>query len=181
MTEPGAAGARRWRPLYAIKRRWYRDGRPGWIAKILNGLSAWQYAHGILTAGGRGITLEVRGRSSGRPVRFPLVLLHDHGKRYLVSMLGTHANWVRNVQADQGRAVLLSPHGREALHLVELPTNERAPLLRLYLDQAPGARPHFPIARDAPLDQFETIAADFPVFRVEPDQHLHDPPTPGKP
>ena len=167
MNESETVGAVRWRPLRAIKRHWYRGGRPGRIAKALNTLSAWQFAHGILTLGGRGVTLEVRGRSSGRPVRFPLVLVRDRGERYLVSMLGPNANWVHNVHADKGHAVFLGPQGRDPVRLVELPTSQRAALLRRYLNLAPGARPHFPIARDAPLAQFESIAADFPVFRVE--------------
>ena len=157
-----------WRPRRAVKRSLYRGGRPGRIARALNALSAWQFAHGILTLGGRGVSLEVRGRLSGRPVRLPLVLVRDGGARYLVSMLGRNANWVRNVQADHARARLLGPRGREAVRLVQVPANQRAALLRRYLDLAPGARPHLPVPRRAPLAQFEAVAADFPVFRVIP-------------
>jgi hypothetical protein len=34
------------------------------------------------------------------------------------------------------------------------------------LQRAPGARPHVPVAKDAPIADFEEVAADFPVFRV---------------
>jgi hypothetical protein len=44
---------------------------------------------------------------------------------------------------------------------------QRAPILKAYLRIAPGARPHMAISKDAPISQFETIAAQYPVFRVE--------------
>jgi len=37
------------------------------------------------------------------------------------------------------------------------------------LDLAPGARPHFPVPRRAPLPEFERIADRYPVFRVLPE------------
>ncbi|MGN6635130.1 MAG: nitroreductase family deazaflavin-dependent oxidoreductase, partial [Oryzihumus sp.] len=52
--------------------------------------------------------------------------------------------------------------------LVEVPPGERAPILRRYLDLAPGARAHIPVDRHAPLADVEAVAARFPVFRVEP-------------
>jgi hypothetical protein len=87
------------------------------------------------------------------------------GERYLVSMLGADAAWVRNVKAAAGRAVLR--HGRtERVRLEELPLERRAPVLKAYLQCAPGARPHVAVDKDAPLEHFEAIAARIPVFRV---------------
>ncbi len=31
---------------------------------------------------------------------------------------------------------------------------------------APGARPHIPVGKDAPLDEFEQVAPLIPVFRI---------------
>ncbi|WP_273651696.1 nitroreductase/quinone reductase family protein [Cellulomonas fimi] len=155
------------RPWHRLKQRMYRGGRPGPLARAMNAVAAWQYAHGVLTVGGRGVTLEVRGRASGRPVRVPLVLVRQQGERYLVSMLGTDAQWVRNVRADEGRAVLHAPRP-EPVRLVEVPVEERAPVLRRYLAIAPGARPHVAVDRHAPLARFAEVAADYPVLRVEP-------------
>jgi hypothetical protein len=87
------------------------------------------------------------------------------GQRYLVSMLGEQVQWVQNVHAAGGRAVLRSG-GREEVHLEEVPAEQRAPILRAYLQRAPGARPHVPVNKDAPLAEFEQVAAAFPVFRV---------------
>jgi hypothetical protein len=40
--------------------------------------------------------------------------------------------------------------------------------LRVYLQRAPGARPHIPVDKDAPLADFDRIAPAYPVFRVVP-------------
>jgi deazaflavin-dependent oxidoreductase (nitroreductase family) len=109
--------------------------------------------------------LEVIGRKSGRLISFPLVLVTLDGQRYLASMLGDNAQWVRNVRAADGKAVLRR-RGREAVQLEEVPADRRAPILKAYLQAAPGARPHVPVDKDAPLAEFEKIAAGFPVFRL---------------
>jgi len=38
--------------------------------------------------------------------------------------------------------------------------------LRAYLQRAPGARPHVPVNKDAPVAEFQKVAAEFPVFRI---------------
>jgi hypothetical protein len=54
------------------------------------------------------------------------------GERYLVSMLGENVNWVQNVRAAGGRALLKSG-GREEVHLEEVPAEQRASILKAYL------------------------------------------------
>jgi hypothetical protein len=98
-------------------------------------------------------------------VSLPVVIAVVDGQRYLVSMLGEKANWVKNVRAASGRAVLRSG-GRETVQLEEIPVERRAPILRAYLQRAPGARPHMPVKKDAALADFARIAAGFPVFRI---------------
>jgi hypothetical protein len=44
----------------------------------------------------------------------------------------------------------------------------RAPILRCYLQRAPGARAHIPVGYRAPVEAFESIAAQYPVFQVTP-------------
>jgi hypothetical protein len=98
-------------------------------------------------------------------ISFPVAIADYDGERYLVSMLGANVNWVRNVRAADGNAVLR--HGRsEAIRLVEVATGDRAPILRRYLEVAPGGRPHIPVDRRAPLERFEEIAPAIPVFRI---------------
>ena len=145
--------------------RWmYRSGRPGAVARVMNRISATQFSAGLLSPK-RAATLEVPGRRTGHLISFPVVIVEHQGERYLVSMLGNDANWVHNVRAAAGRAQLR--HGRpEAVRLQEVGPGARAPILRRYLAVAPGARPHIPVDRRAPLEDFERIAAQFPVFRI---------------
>lgn len=144
--------------------RWlYRGRRPNRLARFMNRVSAAVFARGI--ARDYLVTLEVTGRRSGRPISLPLVMALVDGQRYLVSMLGENVAWVRNIRAAGGKAVLR--HGRrEAVRLEEVPASRRAPVLKAYLQRAPGARPQVAVNKDAPLSEFERIAAAFPVFRV---------------
>ena len=81
-------------------------------------------------------------------------------------MLGEGTNWVQNVKAAGGRARL--QHGiSEQILLKEVDVNQRAPILKAYLKDAPGARPHIPVDKDAPLSEFEKIASKYPVFKLE--------------
>lgn len=154
--------------LYAVKRRMYPGGRPGWLARVLIRADAAQFAAGRLSPR-RAVTLEVTGRRSGRTVAVPVVVADLDGERYLVSMLGDQANWVRNVRAAGGRAVLRRTVAERVL-LREVPVADRPPILRRYLDLAPGARPHVPVDRRAPLADLAAVAARHPVFHVVPDR-----------
>lgn len=99
--------------------RWLdRGGHPNRFARLQNRTTAIAFAVRILPK--RAAALEIRGR-----------------ERYLVSMLGNNANWVRNLKAADGRAVLR--HGRhESVHLEEVDPSVRAPILRRYLQVAPA-------------------------------------------
>jgi hypothetical protein len=44
--------------------------------------------------------------------------------------------------------------------------DQRPQILRLYPAKVPGARPHIPVDRHAPIDAFSAVAADYPVFLV---------------
>ncbi len=156
-----------------IPKRWlYRHGRLNRLARLLN--RGWAIAH---TAGlwpSRWVTLEVRGRRTGRVISLPLAVADYRGERYLVGMLGEGSSWVRNVRAAGGRVVLR--HGRrEAVRLEEVQPFARPPIVRRYLSMAPGARPHIPVDRHAPVEDFDRIAPQFPVFRVATDQETHEP------
>jgi hypothetical protein len=150
--------------LVSAFQRWqYRKGRPNWSARVANRLGALSFAKGMGPTGAA--TLEVRGHKSGRLISFPVVISDYQGERYLVAMLGQKANWVRNLRGGDGRAVLLGGR-REEVQLVEDLSDNRAAILRRYLELAPGGRPFFAIDRRAPLDEFERIVDQYPVFRV---------------
>lgn len=151
------------RYIAAFKRRQYRGSRPSRWARIENRLSAILFARGILPD--RAAALEIRGRKSGRLISFPVAIAEHEGDRYLVAMLGARTNWVLNVRAGDGRAVLR--HGRrEEIRLVEETADRRAEILRRFLQTAPGARPHFPIDQHATPDEFRHIMDRYPVFRI---------------
>ena len=148
----------------AFKRWEYRGNRPNLFAKIQN--RGWAILHALGIFPNYLVTLEVRGRQSGKVISFPLVLTVLNGERYLVSMLGEGTNWVRNVRAAEGNARLR--HGKsEQVILQEVDMSQRAPILKAFLKHACGARPHIPVSKDAPLSEFETIASKYPVFRIK--------------
>lgn len=146
--------------------RWmYANGHPNRLAAWLN--RGWAAIASTGLGRGRLVTLEVRGRRSGRPITAPLIVADVHGERYLVAMLGERAQWVANVRAAGGRAILV--HGRrEPVQLEEVAPLDRAPILRRHLQVAPAARSFVPVDRHAPAGELERVAAGFPVFRIQP-------------
>lgn len=150
-------------PRARYRALFYPGGRPNALARRLNSAQAKLTALGIFPA--LLVALETKGRRSGRPLLVQLVVAHVGTERYLVSMLGENADWVRNARASAGAAVLR--HGSaENVKLEEVPVSQRAPILKAYLRVAPGGRPHFDVDRRAPLAEFEKVAARYPVFRV---------------
>ena len=141
----------------------YRGQRPNWVARLQNNF--WAVVHSLGVAPGVLATLEVVGRKSGRMISLPVAIATVDDQRYLVSMLGNEAQWVRNVRAAEGKAFIRSGKRTEVL-LEEVPVEQRAPILKAYLKLAPGARPHIPVDKDAPLSEFEAVAAAYPAFRI---------------
>lgn len=144
-------------------RAMYRGGKGNATARRFSRLWATVFGWGLQPE--RWVTLEVPGRSSGRIARFPLGMARADGQWYLVSMLGEDCNWVKNVRAAGGK-VTLRRRRAKACRLIEVPPAERAPIIKRYLAQVPGARPHIPVDRRSALAEFEAIAGRYPVFRV---------------
>jgi F420H(2)-dependent quinone reductase len=157
---------RRW-PLYSAAelRAMYATGRGNATASRL--ARRWSVVFGLGLLPRRWVTLEVTGRRSGRPTRFPLGMADWNGRWYLVPMLGERCNWVQNVRAADGRVTLNNWRPVDC-RLTEVPAAERAPIIWRYLQKVPGARPHIPVSPHARLAEFEEISAGYPVFLVEP-------------
>jgi hypothetical protein len=144
-------------------REMYAGGRGNSTARRFARVWAWVFGTGL--APRRWVSLEVIGRRSGKLTRFPIGLAYFEGSTYAVSMLGESCNWVKNVRAADGHAVLR--HGRaKKCHFVDVPVEQRAPILKCYLMQVPGARPHIHVDRHEPVSQFAQVAAEIPVFLV---------------
>src|SRR5262249_17178391 len=131
---------------HALDRWLYRGKRPNRLARLINGVLARLAAAGI--GPGRLVMLAVAGRRPRRTLAVPVGVADYQGERYLVSMLGDETNWVRNVHAADGRAVLRRGH-REVVQLEEVDPGQRAAILRRYLERSPGGRSHIPVGRGA--------------------------------
>ena len=148
-----------------LLRLFYRNRRPTRLGRWVNRLACWWSGLGLPPR--FQAALEVHGRTSGRIRSNPVVTATVEGKRYLVSMLGPESDWVKNVEAAQGDAVVRQGH-RLRVHLVAVPPEQRAPILREYVRIASSGRQHFPLPVGAPLSDFEAIAGRYPVYRIDP-------------
>jgi deazaflavin-dependent oxidoreductase (nitroreductase family) len=119
------------------------------------------------------VTVEVKGRRTGKPRRTVLVLTDYEGQDYLVSLAG-ESEWVRNVRAARGRAAIHRGRVRRVI-LVEVPEEQRPPIIREYLRTAglrtPKAeesrsRHYFGVSSKASMEEIRAIAGRYPVFRV---------------
>jgi deazaflavin-dependent oxidoreductase (nitroreductase family) len=149
----------------ALMRLFYRGWRPTRLGKWANRVSGWWSGLGLPPR--FMAVLEVPGRKSGRRRSNPVVIATVDGSRYLVSMLGPGSEWVKNIEAADGDAVIRQGR-RRPVHLVEVPPEQRAPVLREYVRIATSGRQHFPVAAGAPLADFEAIAERYPVYRIDP-------------
>ena len=143
----------------------YRDWRPTRLGRISGRVLSWVTRLGLMPR--ILLTLQVKGRSSGRLRSTILVVANHDGRHYLVSMLGDHSEWVLNVRAAGGEACI--KRGRSLpITLTEIPPEERAPMLKAWCQIATSGRRHLPVRHDAPVSEFEAIAKDYPVFRIDP-------------
>jgi hypothetical protein len=148
----------------ALNRLFYRDRRPTWLGHWVSQLFCIGARLGFTPQSW--VSLEVRDRASGRMRADAVVISTIGGEHYVVSMFGTISDWVQNLQAANGEAVI--SHGRSVrVRLVPLPPEERAPILREYVRVASSGRKHFPLAVGAPLADFAAIAVHYPVYRIE--------------
>jgi hypothetical protein len=143
----------------------YRNWRPTRLGKWVNRFFTWWSGIGLPPK--FQASLEVRGRTSGQKRSNPVVIATVAGKDYLVSMLGSGSDWVKNVEAAHGDAVIRQGL-RRRVHLIAVPLEERAPILREYVRIAVSGRHHFPLPVGATLSEFEAIADRYPVYRIDP-------------
>jgi hypothetical protein len=101
-----------------------------------------------------------------------VTLARYEGEDFLVSPAGD-VDWVRNIRAAGGEAVL--ERGRKrSVRLIEVPIEERAPVLHAYmqrraLTKSPPtiARTCFDVSPDAGPADLEAVASRHPVFKIE--------------
>lgn len=96
----------------------------------------------------------------------PVSVLHIEGQRYVVTGFATH--WVKNAR-KAGWGTLRRGWKKEKIALVELPVEERGPILREFPRQVPRGVEYFERILNLPGDP-ETLAAAAPrcpVFRFD--------------
>jgi hypothetical protein len=145
-------------------RYFYRGWRPTRLGRIWNRAYAWVSGLGLVPH--LLVTLQTKDRNSGRDCANILVVATYQGKRYLVSMLGDGSEWVQNVRAAGGKASIRRGRSQPIL-LAEIPPSERASILKAWCQVATSGRKHLPVPYDAPVSDFEAIAGDYPVFRID--------------
>ncbi len=147
-----------------FNRLFYRNRRPTWFGHWVSQFFCWWARVGLPPRSW--VALEVRDRVSGLMRADAVVVPTVAGQRYIVSMFGTISDWVHNLEATKGDAVI-AHGGSERVRLVLVPPQERAPILQEYVRVASSGRTHFPLPVGAPLSDFAAIAAQYPVYRIE--------------
>ena len=147
-----------------LNRLFYRNRRPTWFGHWVSQFFCWWARVGLPPR--NWVALQVRDRVSGRIRADAVVVATVDGERYVVSMFGTISDWVQNLEAAHGDAII--SHGRPVrVRLALVPPDQRAPILREYVRVASSGRKHFPLSAGAPLADFTAIAERYPAFRIE--------------
>jgi deazaflavin-dependent oxidoreductase (nitroreductase family) len=140
--------------------------KPGWFTvHVVNPAVAVLTRAGLSVYGSR--VLAVRGRSSGEMRTTPVNLLVIGGRRYLVAPRG-HTQWVRNMRVA-GEGELRLGRRVETFRAVEIPDEDKPPILRAYLRRWKVEVGAFfdGVGPDASDAEMRRIAPDHPVFRIE--------------
>jgi len=148
----------------AFNRLFYRNRRPTWVGHWVSQFFCWWARLGLPPQSW--VALRVRDRVSGRMRQDAVVTPAVSGQRYAVSMFGTISDWVQNLEAADGFAVI-SHGGSVRVRLVKVAADERAPILREYVRVASSGRRHFPLPVGAPLTEFAANASQYPVYLIE--------------
>jgi deazaflavin-dependent oxidoreductase (nitroreductase family) len=141
--------------------------RPGWFTKhVFNRAVAAFTRLGVSVWGSR--VLEVRGRKSGQWRRTPVNLLTLEQERYLVAPRGV-TEWVRNMRVAGGGRLLLGRRVEE-FSAVEVPDEEKVPILRAYLRRWKAEVGVFfdGVGPDSSEEELRRIAPRHPVFHITP-------------
>ena len=111
--------------------------------------------------------LSVPGRKSGQLRTTPVSPLVVEGERYIVAGF-EDADWVKNARVA-GWGTLARGRDKERVNLVELPFQERVPVLRELPRKIPNGVQFFRqlYGISGTPDEFEALAPRCPVFRVE--------------
>jgi len=156
------------RTIYRPPATWYQ--RLNWLGVLLTSVGL---------APRDAVTLQVRGRSSGKTRRIPILRTRCEGSDYLVALAG-ESQWVRNVRAAHGQAVIRRWRALQ-VRLQELAPPERGEIIAAYLRagaarsgataNADQARYYFGLEPEATPADIAAIVDYYPVFRIHYGNH----------
>jgi len=141
--------------------------KPDWFTRNLFNPTVRAFTRLGLSVWGSRI-LRVKGRKSGEWHNHPVNLLTYQGRQYLVSPRG-HTQWVRNIRVS-GDGELVLGRRTQRFKAVEVPDDEKVPLLREYLRRWKFEVGMFfgGVSAESSDEELRRIAPDHPAFRVEP-------------
>ncbi|WP_416985275.1 nitroreductase/quinone reductase family protein [Streptomyces sp. T028] len=141
---------------------YYLKGSP--LNVRFNSVVGWLARHGLSLMGSA--EMSVRGRKSGQMQRIPVNPHTYEGTQFLVSARG-HSQWVRNMRVAGGGELRVG-RGVRTFTAVELPDEEKLPVLRTYLEKWGWEVNQYFNGVTAKSTDEELVAAapDHPVFRI---------------
>ncbi len=140
--------------------------KPDWFTRNLFNPTVRAFTRLGLSVWGSRI-LRVKGRKSGEWHSHPVNLLTYQGRQYLVSPRG-HTQWVRNIRVS-GEGELVLGRRAQRFNAVEVPDDEKVPLLREYLRRWKFEVGIFfgGVSAESSDEELRRIAPDHPAFRVD--------------
>jgi deazaflavin-dependent oxidoreductase (nitroreductase family) len=138
---------------------------PGRVSTRFNRLVGWLANRGVSLVGAR--TLEVVGRTSGRPRTTPVNPLRLDGRTYVLGARG-HTHWTRNLRAA-GTCTLRRGRSVVAYRATELADADKIPVLREYLrkwEWEVGAIMPVSISKSSTDAELLAAAPALPVFEL---------------
>jgi hypothetical protein len=110
--------------------------------------------------------LSIPGRKTGKMHSTPVSVLHVNSQRYVVT--GFETQWVKNAR-KAGWGTLRRGWKTEKVAVVELPVEERGPILSEFPRQVPHGVEYFKMLLNLPgnPEDFAAAAPRCPVFRFD--------------
>jgi deazaflavin-dependent oxidoreductase (nitroreductase family) len=136
--------------------------KPSGFVKKMNSALGWVFARGLGSK--RWVQIEHKGRKSGKTYKTAVNWTQLEGQRYLVAPRG-ETQWVRNVRADGGKAVLTKGKS-ETVRLEEIPVDARAAIIKNYVAENKVVKGEFGLEPDDPIEKYQEIAPNHPTFRI---------------
>jgi deazaflavin-dependent oxidoreductase (nitroreductase family) len=134
---------------------------PRWL-KLANRLNIALLSRGIGASTQRILT--VPGRTSGLSRRTPIATVAFQDALYIVAGYPS-SDWVKNARAA-GKGTLSRGRHIAQVKLVEIPTEQRPPILREFLHTIRGGRSFLTVGPKATDAELASAANSHPVFRI---------------